>query len=242
MTINYTKENFNIGCSGWSYKDWKPCFYPETLPSKEYFSYYATFFNTVEINNTFYCFPTQKTLKLWYNQAPQGFKYSIKVNRYITHKLRFKEIEEPLKTIYGIGDILNEKLQHFLFQFPPSFVFSDEKLERIISQLNQKYQNVIEFRHPSWWRSKVIQIFEANNILFCTVNGFDLPESPIIINKKMYCRFHGAPVYSSLYSGQFLSYWTSVFKKEFLKESWIYFNNTMYGYAPQNALASKELL
>lgn len=219
-----------IGCSGWSYKAWKGPFYPETLSLKEHFSYYTNIFNTVEVNSTFYHFPTQKTVESWYNLAPKEFKFSLKANREITHIKRFKMIEEPLKRFYSLSDILKEKLAYFLFQFPPSFRFTDEKLDQIILHLNSNYKNVVEFRHPSWWNSKVIQVFESENITFCTVNGFDMPEIPIVINNKIHLRFHGKPAYSSLYSDEILSEWAVLLNNLSLKEIYIYFNNTQHSY------------
>ncbi len=242
MDDTHNTKSVYIGCSGWSYKDWKGSFYPLNLPLKERLSYYMNFFNTVEINSTFYHLPTQKTVQLWYDQAPKGFQYSLKVNRNITHIKRFKDIREPLHYFYGLSEILREKIGGLLFQFPESFRFTEAKLTRIISHLNENYKNVVEFRHPSWWNTKVIQAFESTNILFCTVNGFSLPEKPIIINNKIYMRFHGNPAYTSLYSDQYLSQWAALLKDASLKEIWVYFNNTCNAYAVQNALQLKKIL
>lgn len=231
-----------IGCSGWSYKGWKGFFYPDDLPVKEYFSYYTRFFKTVELNTTFYRFPTQKTVQAWYALAPKEFKYSLKSSRFITHIKRFKNVQEPLKRVYGLSDILAEKMGCFLFQFPASFHFTPENLERLIGQLDSVYKNVIEFRHPSWWDSYVFEAFESKNIRFCTVSGFDLPNNLVVINKQAYIRFHGDPAYSSLYSEKILSEWGQILKAASLEEAWIYFNNDRHAYAVQNALYLKGLL
>jgi uncharacterized protein YecE (DUF72 family) len=136
-----------IGCSGWSYKDWVNIFYPKDLSPKECLSYYALFFNTVEINNTFYKFPTERVLQSWISQAPKGFKYSLKATHYITHTKRFKDVKEPLSRLYGLSDILAEKMGCFLFQFPKIMTFTLDTLENLIAQLDNAYQNIVEFRH-----------------------------------------------------------------------------------------------
>jgi uncharacterized protein YecE (DUF72 family) len=231
-----------IGCSGWSYKDWINIFYPTELSPKDYLSYYARFFNTVEINNTFYRFPTEKIVRSWSAQTPQKFKLSLKANRYITHVKRFENVKEPLNRLYGLSDILAEKMGCFLFQFPRTASFTLETLESLITQLDSRYDNVVEFRHKEWWNLQVIQALKAANIGFCTVSGFGLPEDLISINKKAYLRFHGDPPYASLYSHQALSQWTSRIKAASLDELWVYFNNDYNAYAVQNALKLKKLL
>lgn len=227
--------NTYIGCSGWYYKEWEEIFYPQELSSRDYFYYYAKNFNTVEVNSTFYHFPAHKTVQKWYKQAPKDFKYSIKANRQITHLKRFKDVEEPLKYLYSLSDILDEKMGCFLFQFPQSFTFTHERLERILSQLNTDYKNVLEFRHSSWWISQVVQALQSTNIMFCSVSGFKVPEELIINNKQSYIRFHGDPTYSACYAEEVIAEWIKNINTSSLKELWAYFNNTRYGYAVRNA-------
>ena len=170
----------HIGCSGWSYRDWRGSFYPEGLSPEGYLAYYARFFKTVEVNSTFYRLPTEKTVKSWYNQASPAFRYSLKASRYLTHIKRFKNIAEPLKHFYKLGDFLGEKMGWFLFQFPESFPYTLEKLERLLSQLDRNHQNVVGFRHQSWWNTEVFQALRAANIMFCTVSGLRVPEAGLL--------------------------------------------------------------
>ncbi len=231
-----------IGCSGWSYGDWKGLFYPSNLSSKNYFSYYAQFFDTVEINSTFYRFPTEKALKSWYEQAPKAFKYSLKASRIITHIKRFKGAKEALKRFYGISDILAEKTGCFLFQFPENYTFSNERLERVLVELDPTYKNVIEFRDSSWWTPDIIQAFSKEKVIFCSVSGFNLPDHLIATNKMSYIRFHGSPAYASLYSDEGLARWVKKIKAASLQELWAYFNNDFQAYAVHNAVNLKNSL
>ena len=82
-----------IGCSGWVYKHWRGVFYPEGLPQKRWFEFYAAEFDTVEINNSFYRLPSGDTFDKWRKQAPPGFCYAIKANRYLTQAKKLKEME-----------------------------------------------------------------------------------------------------------------------------------------------------
>jgi uncharacterized protein YecE (DUF72 family) len=229
-----------IGCSGWSYQDWKNIFYPAHLSTTNHFSYYAAHFNTVEINNTFYHFPREHTIYSWMRKAPNNFKFSFKVNKEITHIKKMRQVQELLLNFYRLEDILQDNLGCFLFQFPSSFRFTKDNLAQILKQLNPCYKNVLEFRHPSWWVPDAINPIRENNIVFCTVSGFDLPEDLIITNEIAYIRFHGNPAYMGLYTEEVLLSWIDKIKKADVKELYIYFNNTMHAHAVKNASLLKN--
>lgn len=226
---------FNIGCSGWSYKDWNGAFYPQNLSAQNHLFYYATHFKTVEINNTFYRFPTDKTVQSWSKKVPENFQFSLKVSRLITHVKKLKQTQDLLKRFYGFQNILQNKLGCFLFQFPESFKLTEDNLGRLVSCLAPQYKNVVEFRHPSWWNSSAIETLKEANIIFCTVSGFNLPNTLTKTLGTAYIRFHGDPPYTSCYSKEVLLRWADKIKAAQLKECWVYFNNTSHAYAVQNA-------
>src|SRR5690606_39573062 len=85
-----------IGCSGWIYKHWRGLFYPEKLPVKRWFEHYASEFPTVEINASFYRQPRPETYDAWKTQTPDGFRYAVKANKYITQSRKLKDSAEPL--------------------------------------------------------------------------------------------------------------------------------------------------
>ena len=80
-----TAPSVRVGCSGWQYKHWRGAFYPVDLPASQWFAYYASQFDTVEINNTFYRLPEALTFAAWRKQAPPGFLYAVKASRFLTH-------------------------------------------------------------------------------------------------------------------------------------------------------------
>src|SRR3546814_19947988 len=96
MSMNAPLSRIHIGCSGWNYRHWRGAFYPEDLPAKGWFAYYARQFDTVEIYNSFYRLPKAETFDTWREQAPAGFCYAVKANRFITQAKQRKDCPEPL--------------------------------------------------------------------------------------------------------------------------------------------------
>jgi len=161
------KPQLTTGCSGYYNKEWATIFYPEGMPTSQWFEFYCRHFNTFEINATFYRFPTTKTLQTWYKKAPQGFTYAVKAPKQITHIKRFIDCEEEIEKFYtACRDGLADKLGCILFQLPPSFSYSEERLQLITWALQPGFKNVVEFRNESWWRQDVYDILAQNNIIF----------------------------------------------------------------------------
>lgn len=235
-------EKIYVGCSGWYYKEWKGIFYPDTLKEKEFFAFYADIFNTVEINSTFYHFPTEKTVQRWYVQAPKEFKYSFKMHRSITHYREQANALETIKKFYELSTILKEKTGCFLFQFPRSFHFNEKNLEYILGCIDSSYINVVEFRHSSWWNDRVVEALKSKSITFCTVSGFQVPENMFLTTDRLYMRFHGDTSYKKPYTDKEIRAWVSKIALQPHKEEWIYFNNTYKGYAPLNAFKMEKFL
>ena len=122
-------KTIRIGCSGWNYDHWRGRFYPEEAPPKQWFEFYAGAFDTVEINNTFYQLPAAQTFKAWREQAPDGFIYAVKANRYLTHMKRLKDAKAPLKRFLDRARLLREHLGPILYQLPPRWRLNLERLE-----------------------------------------------------------------------------------------------------------------
>ncbi|HEV7329712.1 MAG TPA: DUF72 domain-containing protein [Flavisolibacter sp.] len=228
---------WHIGCSGFYYREWKGIFYPEKLSSKNWFAYYAQHFNTLEINNTFYRFPEQKLFDNWYDKALPGFSFSVKVPQIITHYQKFRETEKLLHDFYIIArEGLKEKLGPVLFQLPPSMKYDEGLLQAMISQMHVTYQNVIEFRHISWWRKEVFTALKKAQIIFCGVSYPGLISDAIIDLPTSYYRFHGVPkLYYSAYEHSFIERIAAQFAGNETIEAYVYFNNTAEGAAIENA-------
>ena len=138
--------NWHIGCSGFHYKHWKGTFYPQDLAQSKWFDYYCQFFNTLELNATFYRFPKLSFLDNWRVKSPADFRFAVKAPRAITHYKKFNDVVDLMSSFYNTArDGLQEKLGCILFQLPPNFHYSEEHLQRIIDNLDSSFLNVVEF-------------------------------------------------------------------------------------------------
>ena len=234
--------NWHIGCSGFHYRDWKGLFFPEKLPQKQWFDFYCQHFNTLELNTTFYRFPQLSYLQNWHQTSPDNFRFSVKAPRAITHYKKFINITELISTFYEtISTGLQEKLGPVLFQLPPGYNYDEQRLERIINSLDAAYNNILEFRHVSWWREDVFKILADHHITFCGMSHPALPDDVIQNTPVVYYRFHGVPdLYRSPYSTEFLQNAVNTVKSnDKVKQGWFYFNNDYKAVAIGNA---KEMI
>ncbi|WP_343585771.1 DUF72 domain-containing protein [Flavobacterium sp.] len=234
------KNQVKIGCSSFYNSFWKTVFYPQNLPSKKWFEFYCQHFDTYEFNGSFYKFPTVRIFQNWHNKTPDFFIFSIKVPKEITHIKKLIDCESRLNDFYNIcKEGMNDKLGAILFQFPPSYAFSKEKLGAILGILNYDFKNVVEFRHESWWNDEVWNAFKANNITFCSVSHPNLPQTIFKDFPMLYIRFHGIPrLFHSSYSTEELQY---INHKIHSKKGFVYFNNTASEAGILNALELKRM-
>lgn len=232
-----------LGTSGWFYSHWQGLFYPNDLPQSKWFKYYCQNFKTVELNSTFYHFPTEKTALGWYKKSPADFVYTLKVNRFITHLKKFKGCEKQIKDFYKVGKVLKEKMGCFLFQLPPSLKYDEDKLREIIEQLDKEKLNALEFRHETWFNQEVYDFLKKNNIICCVVSAPDLPEEFVKTAKDVYIRFHGKKSwYGSNYNKGELKEYARKIKRLKARNNWVYFNNDYHAYAVKNCLELKKML
>jgi uncharacterized protein YecE (DUF72 family) len=232
---------FNIGCSGWYYWHWNGSFYPAGMPRNEWFPHYADNFRTVELNAPFYSWPTVATVKTWIKQAGRRkFIYTVKVSELITHIKRFEGTKELVEDFGLIADLLGTRMGCFLYQLPPSYDFTPERLTDILQQLDPRRRNVVEFRHKSWWNEDVYKAFKKAKAIFCSCSGPRLPDELVKTADEVYIRFHGTKRwYLHNYSKEELQVWAERVRKSGAKRVWAYFNNDREGYAIKNA---KEFL
>jgi len=232
------KKEVLVGCSSFNNRFWKGIFYPENIPASKWFDYYCQHFDTYEFNGSFYKPPTVRILENWYKKAPEHFIFSVKAPKEITHIKKFTDCKELISDFYTICDTgLKEKLGCVLFQFPPSYSFTEERLHNIIANLNPKFQNVIEFRHVSWWIDEVWNLFMKNNITFCSVSHPQLPETIFDTFPLVYIRLHGTP--KMFYSGYSSEQLEDIKNKTIGKNAFVYFNNTASEEGILNALELK---
>ncbi len=236
-----------IGCSGYSYKDWKGIFYPNDLTQKQWLSFYAEKFNTVEINNTFYRFPEDKLFQKWLDQTPGHFRFTIKGHRFFTHQKKLKIDEtfgERLDDFHTSLKPLKDRAGCILWQLPGNLHKNISKLETFCQKLEKQYTHVLEFRHQSWFDKEVYDVLKANHVVFCILSApDDLPEDLVVTGKTAYVRFHGKDKwYDYLYSEQELEKWKDRLSGlNTIEQLYVYFNNDMNGNAVKNASTLSEM-
>lgn len=232
-----------IGCSGWYYRGWKGLFYPSDLKSSQWFSYYQSIFNAVEINSTFYRMPQIKNVKRWLYRLRPGFSFVVKAHRSITH-LGHPDLME---TFYEGLQPVFPHLKAILLQFPPSFKFNVKKLNDFFRFLKPNLVHAVEFRAMDWFENleSLIPDF-PNNIVPVSVSapiksGF--PESLFVANRKAYIRFHGRTAwYRHDYTDDELRSWIKQIRQADLNLLFAFFNNDVHASAPRNALKFLQLL
>jgi len=173
-----------IGTSGFSYKEWKPIFYPQDLPEKQFLPYYAGKFNSVEIDYTFYRMPNAKTIEAWRVATPESFRFALKASEKITHHERLKTPSEALDYLVTIVQGLESRLGVLLFQLPPFFRYDHERLGAFLDVLPQQLPSAFEFRHPSWFVDDVYRLLEKKGVALC-INDGDEATTPIHLTTRL---------------------------------------------------------
>ena len=237
------KQSVYVGCSGWRYWKWRDSFYAD-VPQPQWFGYYAAAFDTVEINASFYSWPTVAGVQAWRRQPRgQDFVYTVKVCELITHIKKFKGTKTLIRDFGMIADILGERMGCFLFQLPPSFRYSKARLTSIVTQLDPARRNAVEFRHKSWWNEEVYSAFRKAGIIFCSCSGPRLPDELVRTADEVYVRLHGPKRwYRHDYSDQELRIWADRISASSAKNVFVYFNNDYAANAPRNAETLRSML
>jgi uncharacterized protein YecE (DUF72 family) len=225
-----------VGTSGWVYKHWKDAYYPPKLPAARWFSYYAAEFRTVEINNSFYRLPLPETFRKWRDQAPPGFLYAVKGNRFITHIKKLKDPKEPLRRFLTAARELGPALGPILFQLPPSWRLDLERLRAFIGHLPDDLRFVFEFRDPSWIHDDVRRLLDETGMGYCMHDMKGHPWPDWVTGPLAYVRFHGPSEkkYAGDYPTSTLRRWAERLAR-IDRDVYAYFNNDVDGHALKNA-------
>ena len=236
-----------VGCSGWNYPHWRERVYPKGLPPKRWLEHYATLFDTVEINSTFYRLPKVPSVRGWVDQSPPGFLFSVKMSRYLTHIRRLGGLETGIPLFYDRIEPLarSPKLGPVLWQLPPTFKREDERLESALAALPGG-RHCFEFRHPTWYVEEVYARLREHGVALV------IPDSPKYPFRQMelttdwtFVRFHhGSLGRNGNYSEREIVEWAErieAWRQDDL-DVYAYYNNDWEGYAVKNGLRLRELL
>ncbi len=235
-----------IGCSGWMYDDWRGRLYPAREPKRRWLELYATHFDTVEVNNTFYRLARPEIVRGWVEQTPPGFLFAVKASRYLTHVRRLKDIEQPIRRFYEPLQALidSDRLGPVLWQLPENFHRDDERLKGWLELLPDG-MHTIEFRHESWFAPEVMELLRARGVAL-TIG--DHPKRPFQSLEATapwrFVRFHyGSRGRGGNYSATELEQWARrIAQWRRREEVFAYFNNDWNGFAPDNAKSLRRRL
>ncbi len=236
----------HVGCSGFSYKDWKKTFYPEDLPGRRWLAYYSGVFPTVELNVTFYRLPAIETFAKWYNETPADFVFALKGSRLITHLKRLRDVEGLVDEFFARALSLREKLSVVLWQFPSSYTFDRDVFGRFLSILDKHPAwNAFEFRSLTWINEDVADMLRSHGAAFCIADWPEFIAGLPVTGGFVYIRRHGEKgSYASSYSRLSLEKDARTVRR-YLDDGldvFIYFNNDANGYAPSNAKKLMEIV
>ncbi|MCW4001664.1 MAG: DUF72 domain-containing protein [Candidatus Bathyarchaeota archaeon] len=245
-----TMNNILLGTSGWSYREWIGSFYKKR--EKSMLKAHSKVFKTVEINSTFYAYPSKGTVMGWVKYSPEDYVFSAKLPKVITHEklLNLKEgVEEDLIRFCDLVRpiSLNGKLGSLLIQLPPKYRFDPDHLERFFQILPGEFKFAVEFRHLSWMRRDTWRLLEEYGVAYTIVDEPLLPPEVQVTADFAYFRWHGhgvRPWFNYRYSVEELKPWVpkvnNVAAK--VKKVYGYFNNHFHGYAVENCLQVLEMM
>jgi len=162
-----------FGTSGFSYKEWRPSFYPEGLSEKQFLPYYSSQLNSVEIDYTFYRMPSVKTIDAWKTATPENFKFTLKASQQITHRQRLTVPSEALDYFLSVVPGLETRLGIVLYQLPPFFKRDQQKLEAFLRVLPRGIPAAFEFRNETWFIDETYRLLRDHNVALCIHDADD---------------------------------------------------------------------
>ncbi len=218
-----------VGTSGYSYKEWKGSFYPADLPAAKMLPYYATQFDTVEINNTFYRMPVGKTLGKWAGEVPEHFMFVLKAPQRITHQKRLAGAEDDVRYFFEAAAELGPKLGPVLFQLPP-FAKKDVARLRAFAAALPRHPAAFEFRHASWFDEEVFAVLREHDMALCVADTDEVedPETlPMPTASWGYLRLR-----RTQYAEGEIEKWAGRVEKQNWSSAWVFFKHEDEGKGP----------
>jgi len=218
-------------------------FYPEKLPAREHFAFYAQHFNTVELNNSFYRQPPRERFEAWREQAPPGFLFAVKGSRYVTHIKRLAVEKRSIDLVVDAALGLGDKLGPILFQLQANFHLDLDRLGHFVAMLPKDVRFTLEFRHDSWLVPVVFELLRAHHIALTIPDHPKMPKSLEITSDFTYIRMH-LPPEGLGYGRRALQPWADrvIDWRRGGLDVFVYFNNDMEGHAIKDAQTLMALI
>lgn len=229
-----------VGTSGWMYRAWRGHVYPEGLPQRRWFDHYATLFDTVELNSTFYRLPTEATVARWAAQAPPGFVFAVKLGAFGSHRMKLGDAASWLPNHVARFAPLGPGLGPTLVQLPPRWKRNATRLDEMLSVAPRTMRWAVELREQSWVHDEVFEVLRRHGAALVI---HDLLEAhPVELTTGWtYLRFHGpnaiARPYQDAYGPRRLQPWVERIAEWTASglDVHAYFNNDVGGHAVDDA-------
>jgi uncharacterized protein YecE (DUF72 family) len=219
--------------------------FPPPFEQSSRLTYYSSIFNSIEVNSSFYKIPKLATVAKWADTVPEGFAFTFKLWKGITHVRGLMYNKEDIFSFFESINAVGEKKGSLLIQLPPGITANSlSQLHQLLSYIKEadateSWKLAVEFRHSSWYNENTYSLLK----IYCSAVVIqDIPKSstPDLDHTLdfMYIRFHGpAGNYRDGYTGEFLDEYAD-YIHEWISEGktvFVYFNNTM-GDAFDNAI------
>jgi uncharacterized protein YecE (DUF72 family) len=236
-----------VGCSGWVYKHWRGPVYPPDLPSKKWFGHYAGWFNSVEINNSFYRLPTEAAVEGWAAQAPPGFVYALKLGQFGSHRMKLKDAGSWLPNHLDRVERLGATAGPTLVQLPPRWKRNAERLDEFFAVAPKNIRWAVEVREASWLHEETYEVLRRHGAALC-IHDLLANHPWELTTDWTYVRFHGPRATEAAYQGRYgpdgLARATERLSRWLAEgcDVYAYFNNDDSGYAVEDARLLAERL
>lgn len=241
-----------IGTSGWNYPHWKGVFYPSAVKQQQWLCHFAQFFNSVELNNSFYRIPSREMVERWRDQTPYGFRFAIKLWRGITHYHKLSRCHTYLSNFFdAISALPTRQRGPLLVQLPPNQGRDLPRLDAFLDDVRQvvapaRWKVTVEFRNDDWLCPDLYRLLDRQRAAICLhdMAGHAAATRPND-SSFVYVRRHG-PIgdYSGGYTARQIQsdarrirQWLTAGKTVF-----VYYNNDIQGHAVRNATQLRDLI
>ncbi|MCC9205246.1 DUF72 domain-containing protein [Arthrobacter sp. zg-Y769] len=239
--------SIHIGTSGWAYNHWRNVLYPKGVPARVWLEKYASEFDTVEFNGSFYRWPREEAFAAYRDRLPEGYVFSVKAPRGLTHGRKLRDPDEWIGRIERCFTALGDRSGVFLLQLSPDMERDDDRLDYLLAKLPDTIRVAVEFRHDSWNNEEVFRLLERHGAAYTVMSGAHLPCTLRATAGFVYVRLHGPnpeQLYVDSYTEEDLQWWAARIREweSAGRDVYAYFNNDLEGHAVRNARRLRELV
>jgi uncharacterized protein YecE (DUF72 family) len=236
-----------VGCSGWQYRDWRGVVYPAGVPQRSWLPYYATLFDTVEVNNSFYRLPSESAVSGWAASVPPGFVFALKLGAFGSHRMKLRDAASWLPNHMVRVELLGDAAGPTLVQLPPRWRRNAERLDEFLTVAPPTTRWAVEVRERSWLHDEIYDVLARHHAALCVHDL--LEDHPFVLTTDWtYLRFHGPDALVRKYYGAYgyrrLRQWATRLSDvlDSGRDVYCYFNNDWEGHAVADASWLRQAL